>query len=40
MSVQIYKYGLQWLYNRNVYSGINILFCTYCTHFPGIDSDV
>ena len=38
MSVHIYKYGLQWLYSRNVSSGINALFCAYCTHFTGIDT--
>ena len=37
MSVHIYKYGLQWLYGRNVYSGINVQLCVYCVHFWGID---
>ena len=37
MSVQIYKYGLQWLYSRNVSSGISARFCVYCAHFTGID---
>ena len=39
MSVHIYKYGLKWLYGRNVSSAINFRFCAYCTHFPGIDND-
>ena len=38
MSVHIYKYGLQWLYGRNVSSGINTQFCAYCAHFPGINT--
>ena len=38
MSVHIYKHGLQWLYVRNVSSGINVRFCAYCAHFPGIDT--
>ena len=37
MSVKGYKYGLQWLYGRNMSSGINARFCAYCAHFPGID---
>ena len=37
MRVHIYKYGLQWIYGRNVSSGIIFWFCTYCAHFPGID---
>ena len=36
MSVHIYKYRLQWIYGRNVSSGINDRFCAYCAHFPGI----
>ena len=38
MSVHIYKYGLQWIYGRNVSSGINVQFCAYCAHFRGIDT--
>ena len=38
MSVHIYKYGLQWIYDVNVSSGINVRFCAYCAHFPGIDT--
>ena len=38
MSVRGYKYGLQWLYGRNVYSGINARFCVYWVYFPGIDT--
>ena len=38
MSVHIYKYRLQWIYVRNVSSGINARFCVYCAHFPGIDT--
>ena len=38
MSVKIYKYGLQWLYGRNVSSDINTRFCAYCAHFTGIDT--
>ena len=40
MSVHIYKYGLKWLYGRNVSSTINVRFyayCAYCAHFPGIE---
>ena len=29
MSMHIYKYGLQWLYGRNVSSGINVRLCSY-----------
>ena len=36
MSVHIYKYILQWIYGRNVSSGINVRFCADCAHFPGI----
>ena len=36
MSVHNFKYGLQWLYGRNVSFGINAQFCSYCAHFPGI----
>ena len=38
MSVHIYKYGLQWIYGRNVSFGINAQFCAYCANFPGIDT--
>ena len=38
MSMHIYKYGLQWLYGPNVYSGIDVRLCAYCVHFTGIDS--
>ena len=38
MSVHIYKYRLQCLYGRDLSSGINAWFCTYCAHFPGIDT--
>ena len=38
MSVQIYKYGLKWLYGRNVSSAINVLFCRYCARFTGIET--
>ena len=41
MSVHIYKYALQWIYGRNVSSGINVRFCAYCAycaHFPGIET--
>ena len=38
MSVHIYNYRLQWLYGRNMSSGINAWFCAYCAHFPGIDT--
>ena len=40
MSVHIYKYGLKWLYGRNVSSAINVRFRAYYAHFPGIDSGV
>ena len=36
MSVHIYNCRLQWLYSRNVYSGIHARFCAYCAHFLGI----
>ena len=39
MSVHIFKYRLKWRYGLNVSSAINVRFCAYCTHFPGIDSD-
>ena len=38
MSVHIYKYGLQWLYDHNVSSGINVRICAYCAQFPVIDT--
>ena len=38
MSVHIDKYRLQWIYVRNVSSGINVRFCAYCAHLPGIDT--
>ena len=38
MSVHIYKYGLKWLYDRNVSSAINVRFYAYCAHFPGNDT--
>ena len=38
MSVNIYKYGLQWLFGRNVSSDIIVRFCAYCSNFPGIDT--
>ena len=38
MSMNIYKYRLQWLCGCNVSSGIHVLFCAYCAHFPGIDT--
>ena len=38
ISVHIYKYGLQWLYGRNVSSIINVRFCAYCAYFLGIDT--
>ena len=38
MSVHIYKYGLKWIYGRNVSSAINVRFCAYCAYFPGIDT--
>ena len=38
MNVHIYKYGLKWIYGRNVSSAITFRFCTYCAHFPGIDT--
>ena len=37
--MQSYKYGLQWLYSRNVSSSINARFYTYCAHFTGIDME-
>ena len=37
MSVHIYKYGLKWLHGRNISSSINVWFCAYCVHLPGID---
>ena len=39
MSVHIYKYGLKRIYFRNVSSSINVRFCAYCAHFPGIDRE-
>ena len=38
MIMHIYKYRLKWIYGRNVSSGMNVPFCAYCTHFPGIDT--
>ena len=38
MSVHIYKYGSQCIYDRNVSSGINVWFYAYCDHFPGINT--
>ena len=38
MSVHVYKYGLKWIYGRNVSSTINAWFCVYCAHFTGIDT--
>ena len=38
MTVHIYKYGLKWLYGRNMSSAINVWFCAYCAHFLGIDT--
>ena len=39
MNAHIYKYRLQCLYGRNMYSGIIVRFCTYCAHFTGIDME-
>ena len=38
MGVHIKKYGLKWLYGRNVSSDNNVRFCAYCARFPGIDT--
>ena len=38
MSVHIYKSVFKWIYGRNLSSVINVWFCAYCTHFPGIDT--
>ena len=36
MSVHGYNYRLQWLYGRDVSSGINARFYAYCAHSTGI----
>ena len=38
MCVCAYNYRLQWLYGRDVSSGINSCFCAYCAHYTGIDT--